>query len=365
MRTILFEGVDNMLNIFGLASNMRVSYLLSKQVVLTGYSASVYQLQMASEHATITTKLKILCTVPEYADLAKRSRTLLTSANQKNKHPNRQLIVAQKKFVDNIHVVFADYMNWLTGNLVIAGYLPLEEIVNEPFNVFVIPESLNGMEPGAWTDWLLLQREDEEDEQMRDMVVLPGEFFDEPGIRDSIVSSTDTRALQSTTIFLEPLYSMPYLNGLNIGQLSGIRAQTSGAAVTFQQAMNDWINLFCDDAGESQLVDHYNQQISTAMKGLATAFDNNDVLQYCRKSSSPQQATQVMVGAVPVDTIFQFYKNKRIVNNADWEKLQQAVAEDERLRKRWPVITMRCENNFTAAQHTGEALPPALKTLEF
>jgi hypothetical protein len=343
MRTILFDYKGSKIDGEQYAQCLRVGNLLSSKVLCMGPQLDMYPLLATYKTLSVPRKMRIMSkwdfVDKEFATLTRKVKAL----EKQIRYKNGRMIVANKRVNDNIHRYFDEWVEWLANVMYAKGFPRLQELEDSKIICHADlrdnnPE-LRDEETTPLSEWFQLLHEEE---NQGDMVMLPADFTDHPTIMNSRVEVGDPGSADLTHSWFHHCFTLPNLASLQLLELDNIRKNTAGELQAFITATNNWIDLFCI-AGQEQAstLAYFNNDVLTASANLQETFSNNRIVKHQIRTTSSDEQVEVWMGEVPVQLIWKYYKEKKVIPKETWANLQKAIKEDDRLTRRWPVITLR------------------------
>ena len=342
MRTILFDYPGSKLDSRLYALNMRVGYLLSGTVMCMGTNVDAYRLIEAAPRFTTAQKMKILMNHPGVASEFKEIGENIRSLRRQVKYQDGRMIIASKQMDNSIERYFEAWMHEVINSFYSKGFPAIGEYEeNKVFEMRQLapePES-NHDSHIPFSEWFQLTQEEDD---AGDMVMMPANFMDHAAVKDNCLKASDPEAGNVNSIYFRHCITLPKISSLTILEMNSIRKAIAPALQSFTGLMNDWIDLFWnEDGGEADTTAFFNSTIQPAAERLQAAYDANLILKHLVRTTSATDQVQIFIGEAPVKSIWRYFRDNKIIPNATWQKLQKAVLRDDRLTKRWPIITVR------------------------
>jgi hypothetical protein len=344
MRTILFDYDESLMDERLYALNMRLAYLLSANVVCMGKNISFYNvLNSCSQPLRMATKIKLMQSMPGLKETYITGEERLKATARLNKYRNHRILVAEKKVEAAVNIDFGEYIKSLENYLYVGMKLPHMKEVGDIAEIGMLnlkddPECQED-EHVSFSNWLQLT---EEEDQQGDIMMLPADFLEHAAVKGKYVSAWDAEATNVKSIYLEHCMSLPNMQSLTLTELGSTRKKSADVLQPFRQAINNWIDLFWNEENEQVDTTGYFKSVVHPAAIALSPVAENPFMRHCARTTPGAEQIEIMIGEVPVPIIYRYFKEKKVIPKATWEKLQKATLRDERLKGRLPVITVRC-----------------------
>jgi len=288
---------------------------------------------------------------PEFKEWSENIRSL----RKQVKYQNGLLITASKKADNAIDRYFKEWTQWLANCFYSKGFpaISQDQLMESPAldmrSQSGEPE-LDDESNCPFSEWLQLTQE--EDDQ-GDMVMMPANFMDYPAMKNNWVEASDLAAGDINNVYFRHCLTLPKISSLTILEMNNIRKAIAPALQSFTNSMNTWIDQFWNEDGlEVDTMRFFNNNILPAAEGLQTAYDRNLILKHLVRTTAATDQVEVWIGEAPVKLLWRYFKDNKVIPHPTWQKLQKAVLKDDRLTRRWPVITVRSNDAMWSLPET-------------
>ncbi len=368
MRALLFDYPGSSLNRIAYAYCMRMAYLLANKVVYAGDAAEIYHIIQHRQSLTNIQMVQVLQQyMPREAELVKLMKDNF-KASSKIRFKDAPLLAMHKKAQAQLSAYFKLAVDDLASDFYANRFLPAADVYGHPqvFQRLLInnnPERSEKYVP-AYSEWLLLHMEEEEE---RDIVMLSEEFLQHFDLALLNTNCSAGQMMEREGVYLCHCITLVDPGPASMYELEHIRNFASTGLTPFRQVMNQWIDLFVENEEGINTRSFFNEQVLPCATQLEATWQQCHLLGHISKRRITPSQVNVWMGEVPVQMIWQFYKDKSVIPEATWNRLQQAAADDDRLAGTWPVIVVRPsatvddDSETIMANEDGEL--PARKTI--
>jgi hypothetical protein len=340
MRTILFDYPGSSLNHHYYAVGMRMGYLFANKVVYGGEAAEVYHILQHGHALSPMQKVEALKFDPDSADIVEETKTTI-KATGSIRHKPSHLLASTKKFDASMHTYFEHVLRDIGERFYGNGFLPAAHVFGMPEvfqRLFINKNPERGEKTiHPFSDWLLLNMEEEEG----DIVMLTEEFLQHHGLAELNLECSAGQTIEQGEVYLHHCITLPDPSLMDMHELKHTRNYASTALAAFKQVMNQWIDLFVENEEGVSTCSFFNEHVFPAATQLDTVWKECALLEHVRRRVLRQHQMNAWIGEVPVQMIWQFYKDTGVIPPLTWNRLQQATAADDRLKGTWPVIVLR------------------------
>jgi hypothetical protein len=358
MRMMLADYLNSMMDERLYAMSMRAAYLLADELLYGGHNYNTYSILWHRNKLGIDKQIEMIRgsnpskedkNLEEIAVEIKRIRRLRFKPAPDLKELKRLERAVKDYFDDWVCNVEASFYE--------KGFFHLNDIMEnaDVFNAMHIHAKDPELEVehfSPYSQWLTRMVDDE-----NDIIFLPADFLQYPGVRNKCFGITDPQAYDLQQTYLHECFSLPDLSSLSMLEMKMARKQLANSNTSFRSLTDEWIKKFWRNSGlEDMNTTFFADKILPAVAEMKQTLEQNTILRNCFRRTTEETKTDILMGEVPVQLIWQFYKDKKAIPAATWQKLQEAIQEDDRLENRWPVMVLRCHDSM---------LPESPLTAEF
>lgn len=333
MRITLFNQPDGTLTSSMYAMCMRVAFLLGDHLLYAGWPHHAWALLQYGKEMPALQRLNILRENHRAPgkDLEQLEAALYqpedTHAYRKAERKTNYLfdLLIEETRISIKHEGYFSVDEVWAGSDVIQ-VLPLADDVETDDDEFM-----------PYSQWLTLQT----DYENADINLLTGDFFSHPLINNTYLDFNNPDAKDLTTTYMHRCFMLPNLATLSMEEMIEIREALKDTLTVFRQQLDNWCTEFWNEGLADENIDHFKEKMLPVIKDLQLQLANNAILKKHSRATLPENQQEVFMGEVPIQTLWQFYKDHNIIPPNTWANLQEAIKKDDRLELRWPVMVVR------------------------
>jgi hypothetical protein len=362
MQTMLFDYNGSAIDMQQYAWCMRAAYLLAEETVWGGNAHVFYSLVHYGTQMTVERQIEAIrannggVVDKNLEEIAVQIRRI----NRLRFKPAPEL-KELKRLEKGIKDHFSTWLQDLAVDRYEKGFFEVSEITTAPELFHTM--NLNEDDPELETDYhepysKWLQRQAGEFENS--IVFLPADFLAHPGVKGKWFASTDPQAMDLKQTYLHECFTLPDLSSLSMLEMKAARKQLATTIQPFRSMTNEWTNMFWDEGLEEDNTTFFNESMLPAIAEASKQVEANTLLKNCFRRTTEKTKSTILMGEVPVQLIWQFYRDNGAIPDNTWQNLQQAIKEDDRLENRWPVMVMQCHESMLSEHSTA----PRFSTIE-
>jgi len=276
----------------------------------------------------------------------------------KIKHKPPKLIILLKRIEKEIDEMFIEFKEWMLQKLMADGLPQLEPLMNANE---IIAQVMNMNDPEKHEEGrcvaaskLLTLSVEKPDEYELCLFFLPPEFLkSEEVLNWNILTSSDKKAADPSSIYLEHCFTLPNVNMLTAAELKAVKEQLHSDAQPFLQHADEWLKLSYSTETESGTHDFFIKNLLPATRPINDSIAKNELLKYCSSGGVSSGSMEIFLGEMPVQEIWKVYKHFGVIKEDTWAKLMECK-EEPRFKKRWPVMAMNIPWHPTVQQQGKE-----------
>ncbi len=250
--------------------------------------------------------------------------------HKKLKHPTPQEIILYKKLEKNIESIWKIHHESMLKKLNNTGLPQLEPfLLYQEMGVICVSEEDAELEaPDSYpiSKILTLSFGERAD---NDILFLTIEFFNEKFYSQL----TDNQK----PLYLEPVFTFPNLNALNIEELKAVKSNISKTAQPFHEKVNEWIQSCMDKTPEESRDFFYNDILPVA-KLMNDAIALDPILKHTYNKLLSNASANVLMGEVPISTVWDFFHHFKVIPPESKKKLDKLRTDEAYINKRIPVL---------------------------
>lgn len=332
-----------------LSTMLRVSYLLMDNIAACGDTGKdIFSVEML-KRASIKAKILILETFFEemkYTDYLEVVRRIKKAYKEESaiKNRDRKVFLAYAKLLHSIDQLYDGYIKWLLDSLKKSGLVELKNIIDE--DIFTLMDVVNEKEikfkrnvsklsPSSLLQSLMASAAAEPRILWIANDLLNCLFINEK----KVYRYSDPEAADENEVYLYKCLTIPTPSSLMATELIAVRKSLRASTIDLNNALRDWSYCFLHNDSAEIKIDRLAGEVITQFPSIQTAIDNNSILQY-QKTINNEKEIKVWIGEAPLPVVWDYYKYYGIIDEEVYGLLQSALAENDELKNRIPIIVI-------------------------
>ena len=180
-----------------------------------------------------------------------------------------------------------------------------------------------------------------------EIFLLPPDFFSSSFLDEiTVYSSADEEASEPSNIYMDAVLTFPDTFTMTAVEAKAVRKQLRGPSTGFCRACDEWINYSLENNHPAGKLSFFKQHILPAAGQLQQAINSSDIIQQYASNNDEWKSLELLMGEVPVSTVWDFYHHSKSVSEKTWSILQKEKEEDPQYMERFPVMAIRAPYLF-------------------
>ncbi len=353
MQSIVFNFSQSGLHQKVEAVTLKIGYLLCNEVCTAGTTCNdIYSIENFSDRSLFE-KLDFLESVSrrdnsKFLKEVREMRTLMKKMHGAGAKTPKQH-ASRREGEQLINITYESFVQIYQNSIKDYGFEELKKLTKDDNFLFYAmnnnPEDPTGNRITA-SD--LLQRllvnipEEEATEKEPyaepEIFLLGAEFLKDDYSKPKIYGSTETEAKHNDTMYLHHALTLTGFEQLTADEVRNLRITISETTNSFNQKVNEWIDMCYFNISPSERLSFFNNQIVPAATELHQAIEDNFILSNDDCSEKKLLPIEVWLGEMPVSQLWKYYRDHGVIKDVTWRKIQREKALQN---ERWPVMMLR------------------------
>ena len=111
--------------------------------------------------------------------------------------------------------------------------------------------------------------------------------------------------------------------------------------------MDKWINYFIENETSCNRIAFFEKEIIPSLPSLQQKINNNEIFNYLNRTNPQDQSgVDIWLGEVPLPVIWEYYKNKKQIDDDEYKCLEKALQNNPLLNGRIPVMILDTGSDY-------------------
>ncbi len=349
MQIITFNTTASIIDRDSDSLAIRIAYLLGETVAMAGNVVHDFAFKEMLARTSLKYKVDFLEQMYNNEnsynpgiDYYNTKRIIKNFAASKNK--TTQLIAAYQKLERSVTAIFDSVVkNYSDKLLMSSGFIALVDLIDEKIlKVFItgLIDEESTLDKNVKASCILSLDFDEASPTK--IFLLKEHFFRQPFADNHIYVDADhPDANLTTTVMIEPLFTMPNPSSLKISELKLIRNELTTARQHFHEKFEEWVNLTCNGTNFEERKTILQSGILAAAKKIKDVMLNHPNFKHLEMVTNNERAIEVCIAEIPFQLILDYHVHYKIIKDGALRQLKVLQQTEEKFNRKWPVIFYR------------------------
>lgn len=368
MNAIYYNRVENKIKLlpFSEAFSLRCAYVLSKYITITGNSYLYICFEKIFENAKLELKLKVLQGEAKHENdelnslFSRISETI--KMQRKIKHPTPRDILFLKKIEKTVDLFWKEYMEANLKKFAKFGLSQLEVfLASNEIKVMSVSVENPESDKDLYVPTSKILMLDFEDLEMKHFFFLPSIFFEDEYFGQFLP--------EELPLYYEPVFSFPNIIGFEADELKSLKLSCLNEALPFWDKFGVWYDA-CGEEQTDKSKQIFYDEVFPLTKNLNEKLNDSSFFKRHYHNSPIEIKYEVVMGEIPLQTIWAFYDKLGIIPDETKEELNTFRNNDLYKNKRIPFIAnlvditnILQEDKISEEIENESIVPPSRKTL--
>jgi hypothetical protein len=349
MNAIVLNQIGSKVLLEGESIALRIGYLLCNLVTGAGSTYQHIYFEKIDQHRTQDQKIDLIA---QYRKLEGQNNDDWSPAHikdtfkifRKMKHPGAAAIASNKKLEKIVKDLYQSYADEQKEKLMLTGLVQLGELFEKHKNLpmyWVLWDKQEWEEKSLHPLSKLLKLDIENRERDCDFFFLTWDFFIKAFDEENDIALSVADAAAKKGGYLHTCFDFPNVNLLTVTEMDKIKESVKDVHDSFCEKSDEWIKAVYRGDNAEVTASLFIEGLLPAAETFKKSLEQEPLLLHTKKLQHGEVTVSVMLGELPVKTIWNFYRQLGVVMDETWAILEQAIETEEFKEKRYPVMAMR------------------------
>jgi hypothetical protein len=264
----------------------------------------------------------------------------------KIKHPSPADIITRKKVEKYVNDLYAYYSEITRSKIMLTGMPQLQNLFekNKDFGLHCVDISKPENELDVYVPLSKIMKRQLPLSNNADLFCLPTEFFGEVFFSTlKIGISANSREARKGKGYVQHCFSLPNVNLLTVLEMEAIHEEVKKVSAPFLEKSGEWMKMVYEGKAPADTAHFLDKEVLPATAVMLHLLSQNSLLENIDLQQNNELAVDVFLGELDVETIWEFYKHHKVLQDDTWKLLEQVKQPDFK-NKRWPIMAVRTKN---------------------